>query len=350
MASKTVYILHKNGANSHYEALKHLLKTQDIELKYHEFSIFSTLFKALIKGKLSSVKKQLRNLVFIVKLLFTTRKAIVLAIAPFDSKLGRLLFLLKNHNVYYHTSWSYWDKSFHPKTKHVTPKVYSNWKYFLEKKALKIFTVTKQSKHQLLANYNIQEDNISVVYHALNPVFSTPLLTEKKRNSFIYLGRLLPEKGIEELLDFFSLHPQISLTIIGKGKLEKDVSYAAKHFKNITFIKHTSDIKTLKQQINNHEYVVLNSKRSKKWEELFGLIIIECMSQGLIPIAPSHTGPKEIITPDLGYIFEEGEIKNSLEDIIALPTFNQNMSLNAMAASKNYSVSAISKYWSPILN
>lgn len=350
MVSRTIYILHKSGAKSHYTGLEHLLKTNNSIIKYREFSVFSIFFKAVKSDDLGLIKKQFFNFFFLINLLFTKNKKIVLGIAPFDNKLALLLFHLKHHKVYYHTSWACWDKTFYPKTKDVNKKTFAQWQHFLEQKVEHIFTVTPKSKTELLNNYNIAEHRISVVYHALNPKFSEVLETQKKRNSFIYLGRLIPEKGINELLEFFASHSKASLTIIGKGKLETEVAHFANTYKNINFINHTKNIDAIIQHISKHEYVVLNSKQTKKWEELFGLIIIECMSQGLIPIAPTHSGPTTIIKKDFGYLFQEGEIHKTLSNIIDFPVFNKQMSRNAIAASTQYSTIKTAPFWASILN
>jgi len=49
MAKERIYILHKNGANSHYTGLKHLLEQNDKELVYYEFCVLSKLVKSITK-------------------------------------------------------------------------------------------------------------------------------------------------------------------------------------------------------------------------------------------------------------------------------------------------------------
>src|SRR5690554_7816482 len=106
MKTKTIYVLHKNGAPSHYTGLDYRLKTHILTPKYRAFSVFSKVFKSIFKLRGKEIIKQLINFSFLIGLLFSTNKKIVLGIAPFDYKLSFLLFLLKNHKVYYHSSRS----------------------------------------------------------------------------------------------------------------------------------------------------------------------------------------------------------------------------------------------------
>ncbi len=350
MSAKTVYILHKTGADSHYVALHHLLKQHNHTLEYREFSVFSKIFKSLVKFNFKLFKKQLINMAFLTGLLFSKNKKIVLGIAPFDSKLIGLLKILKHHKVYYHTSWTYWDKTFHPKTKNNSPKVLNTWRNFLEDKAKHIFSVTQKSKQQLLENYAINEEKINVVYHALNPEFSERLAISKKENSFIYYGRLVPQKGIEEILIFFDKHKEATLTLIGDGEQRNLAEkYAASH-PNITHTAHISDKKKLITILAGHQYLLLNSKKTSKWEELFGLVIIESMSQGVVPVSSSHSGPKEIISENTGYLFEEGEMEATLKNILDKSNSDEEKAAQCIKTSRRFLPEHIAERWQAILN
>lgn len=351
MSKERVYILHKNGANSHYTGLKHLLSQEGVELSYVEFSIFSKLFKSLRKLRFQLFVKQLKNIFFFLSLLISRDKKIILGIAPFDSKLIKLLPFLKKHRVYYHSSWTYWDKTFHPKKKKNSPKVFNKWAYFLEEKVAHHFVVTQQTKDQLIANYKIDSSKISVVAHSLKPAFMNANLDLlRSKNSFIYIGRLVPQKGIEEVLDFFAKHKECTLTLIGNGKLKKSVETAAANSSNITYKSYISNANDLTKEIQSNQFMVLNSKTTEKWEELFGLAIIESMSQGTIPVSSSHSGPKEIITEETGYLFDEGNLEKCLLDIISSEGFSKKMSDQCIVESQKYSPENIALRWKQILD
>ncbi len=352
MHKQTVYILHKNGADSHYIGLRYLLEQNNMILKYREFSVVGKMVKAVKKTDWQSFKKQWINLFFLLSLLFRKEKKVVLGIAPFDKKLKRLLPVLKNHQVYYHTSWTCWDKSFHPK-RNKSEKIFKVWQGFLEQQTKHIFCVSKTSKKSLLANYNIPSEKISPVFHSINPKFFKKTTKSKKPKSFIYIGRMLPEKGVEELLNFFAAaeNKHLQLTLIGSGKLEDVVQETAKNNSNITYKSHILEKHKLLEVLSKHQFLLLNSKKTKKWEELFGMVLIEAMAQGVIPIAANHSGPKEIITKETGILFTEGNIKEAIFKALETPpeVFKE-LEKNTREEAKNFSVKKIALNWQPILD
>ena len=150
MSQKTVYVLHKNGAPNHYEALDHFLRSNGKSLMHREFSIVGSFYKSILKFNISLFKKQLVNLGFLISLFFSKNKKIVVGIAPFDKKLIRLLPILRRHTVYYHSSWTYWDGSFQPKSSNNSSRVMGAWREFLEEQATHIFAVL--GCHRKLSN------------------------------------------------------------------------------------------------------------------------------------------------------------------------------------------------------
>ena len=347
---ETVYIFHKNGANNHYVAFKNLLDIHNVKLEYHEFSIVGKLLKSITKLNFQLFIRQIQNILFVLFLLFTRNKKIILGIAPYDKKLKRLCWLLQKHQVYYHTSWCCWNKSFQPK-KIKSEKILNDWKSFLEQQVKHIFCVTSVTRQQILENYRVDISKTSVVLHSLKPDFLKyeKQNISKEKNSFICIGRLTPEKGIIEVLEYFKKRPYLNITFVGSGPLRQKVKEYTNSYKNITYkgkIRTTLKLKTL---LATHQYLILNSKKTTKWEELFGIVIIEAMSQGTIPISSNHPGPKDIIKQSTGILFEEDKLTETLNNI-DLENYPYLISENGMKESKKYNSENISKLWKAILN
>lgn len=348
---KTVYVFHKSGANSHYRALAYLLKNEGYVIKYREFSILNRIFKSIFKFDGKLFKKQLVNISFIIQLLFTKNKRVVIGIAPYDYKLVFIRFWLKNHKVYYHTSWTIWDGSVYPKKKFVTKRVMRVWKNFIENDIQHIFAVSNRTKSQLIENYTLSESKINVVFHSFDEhIFKYNSTSKTKKLSFLYVGRLVSEKGVLDLLEFFSENPQLTFKILGGGDLKEKVLEFSREYKNILYMGYTFDKKELVSIYNSCDYILLNSYKTKYWEELFGMVIIEGMACGMIPIATNHVGPSEVITDKKdGYLIEEGKIKEFLETIKA-NSIDETIKMNAIQTAKKYSISSISSRWKEVIS
>jgi len=348
-----IYLLHEYGDKKHYKSLKYLCKNNGTKLFYREFSICKSIIKSILRGDIKLLKKQLLNIYFLISLLFTKDKKIVLGIAPYDFRLLILSVFLKSHKVYYHTSWTCWDGSFYPKKLLVNNGIIDFWKNFLKNKVTYIFAVSSETKKQLIKNLKINSNKINVVYHSFDKNIFKPKNNCLIGTNFIYVGRLEEEKGIEEILEYFSQHSEIKLTIIGKGKLKYLVEEYDKKYKNINYIGYVKDEKKLASLYQKHTFLILNSKKTKTWEELFGMVIIEAMACGVIPLTANHKGPLEIIENEKdGFIFEEDKYIDGLDFILKKLKTDKNYFIdvrnNAIIRAKNFTIESISKKWEKI--
>ena len=350
---ETVYVLHKSGAKSHYKGLEHLLQQNGGRIVYREFSVVDTLIKSIIKLKFALAKKQFINAWFLLSLSFSKDKKVVLGIAPFDYKLPYLLYLLKNHKVFYHTSWTVWDGSHQPKNKWVTDKLKSHWRKFLEEDAKHIFAVSNETQIQLMANYHITNSRISVVYHSLDDTMfkcNGEQKIDSGKINFIYVGRLVSQKGLEELLDYFATQTDKVITIIGKGTLQPLVQDYAKKHAAIRFLGYINNPEALAKYYREHDYLVLNSKKTQIWEEAFGMVLIEAMACGTIAVSTNHSGPQEIIDTTInGYLIPEGTMVPFLDNLKLRPAYDK-IKQKAIETAKLYSLENIAKRWLPVLN
>lgn len=106
-----------------------------------------------------------------------------------------------------------------------------NWTAYSLNKAVKIIAVSKTTKKDIIKQYNLPEEKISVVYNGfekkpLGKIEKFKLDVEDKPY-ILYVGTIQPRKNIEVLLDAFSkfkqLYPGFQLIIAGKkGWLYED--------------------------------------------------------------------------------------------------------------------------------
>ncbi|MDE6300849.1 MAG: glycosyltransferase family 4 protein [Muribaculaceae bacterium] len=343
--TQPVVVLRAGPMPSHYIGLEYLLRKNGITLKYFEYNIFRQAID-LIKGRNFVL---FRNIVFLLGLLVGRKKKIVLGIAPYDKNLRWLNFFLSRHVVYYHTSHAFWDGSRMPcPTKSI--KYQNFWKKFITETVRHVFAVSEASKDSLINNGYSTDEKISVVNHAM-PFEIKRSDIERRKNSFLYVGRLSPEKGLLELCEFFQRNPNLSFTIIGDGKERRMIESYAARCKNIIYNGAINNFEELITYYLSHDVLLLNSKKTSGGEELFGMTIFEAMAYGCIPIAINHVGPREIIANlHNGILCDEGSIIDGIGIFLKM-TEEQRSDLrqNALKRGQDFQPSVIANRWTQIL-
>lgn len=327
-----IYILHAFGAPEHYIALDALARQNDLSIVYRQLNF----------------KNRLHDAFFLLSLPFRRRCKIVLGVAPFDNRLPWLLLLLKRHNVYYHTSYVCWDGSkFRHKAKN--EKVITAWRKLTENFAKHIFAVSETTKKELVANGWASEERISTVGHSYT--IKVEPGSRVKDNSFVYAGRLVEFKGIAELLDIFAARPEATLTIAGSGPLEEKVREYASKYPNIAYLGYIKGFENMIPLYRRASFLILNSKRTDVWEELFGMALIEGMACGCVPLASNHIGPKEIITNGKdGILVSEGRIADAIDLAIAMTDAQyQTLRSSVLARGSSFHCDRVAPRWSKIL-
>ena len=142
--------------------------------------------------------------------------------------------------------------------------------------------------------------------------------TNKKfpnETQILFVGRLVEEKGILDLYEAFrnlkfkiSNFKFVKLTIIGDGplnnhlqskikqdKLDRFVTIVQKRYEEMSKVYHEADM------------FILPSKRTKTWEEQYGMVLIEAMASGL-PIIAYDTGVIKEVVGNAGIYIHEGDV------------------------------------------
>lgn len=346
---KRIYVLHEYGAEAHYNGLLQLCKTNNIELVFREFRFLHLIGSGIEHRQIRRILKQPINVFFLLNLLFTKGKRIVLGMHPYDKRLPILSFILRNHVVYYHSSYTTWFPYEMEKTKKTSKAKQNRIKLFINRQVKHVFAVTRKASESISAFTGVSEEKLSVVYHSYKNKLSmgpTPPL-----NNYIYVGRMDVQKGIEEMCKYFANHRELSLTLIGDGD---NIDYIRKMnlaYTNINYIGYVKGLDRLKDYYNKNAFFLLNSQKTKEWEELFGQVIIEAMSCGCVPIAVNHSGPKEIITNGInGFLFEEGNLASMIDFIQMLdPQKYSEIRNKSFQRGHDFECEKIAYRWLPVL-
>jgi len=180
-----------------------------------------------------------------------------------------------------------------------------------------------------------------------------------KKNNINYrlvsVGRLVEEKGYEDLIDIISIIkkdiPNIKLDIYGDGPLYERL------FNKIEKL-------NLKDNINlmgfcNHEEILSKFKNYDLYlmtslTESFGLVLLEAMSESLACIAfDSANGAKTLLASGNGILIENRDKKKySKEVVILLNNMNKlnNISKKGYNSIFKYEIKKVKKEWLDLLN
>jgi len=145
-------------------------------------------------------------------------------------------------------------------------------------------------------------------------------ISGKKAKDFIFLGRLVSDKGadmgIELLKELRKFHGKnYSLTIIGDGsEMErlKELTIYYKLSNQIRFLGFLTG-EAISKELNNHRFLLVPSR----WEEPFGLVALEGMACGCIPIVSDGGGLPDA-AGTAGIVFERNSISSLVQTTIQL--------------------------------
>lgn len=341
-----IFVCHEFYTPSHYTALEYLAQEHGYEVIYCEPNLYREL-RHCIKNKISRTRF-FHNLYWTIYLLLTSGSKVVVGMAPYNPFLKWILFLLRGHELYYHSSYSCWDGSrFAHKGNDKDIKL---WKDFTNHKIKHFFAVSQKTKEEVVKNGYCSPEKISVVNHSYNIDIDIDNLCEFSP-SFICVGRLSEQKGIAQLLDIFSKHPEAKITFVGNGDLEPLVRQYASKYSNIKYLGFVKGLSNLIPIYKKHSFLVLNSIKTQTWEELFGMALYEGMACGCVPLANNHPGPKEIITNGVdGYLCEEGNIECLIERAMNMDKSEfEQMRQKSMERGHSFHSSLIAQKWKDIL-
>jgi glycosyltransferase involved in cell wall biosynthesis len=144
--------------------------------------------------------------------------------------------------------------------------------------------------------------------------------TVVKKHDFVFVGRLVSDKGADmciELLNELNIleNKKYSLTIIGDGFEMKKLRVLATTYnltKQIRFLGFLP-AEAIAKELNEHSYLVVPSR----WEEPFGIVALEGMACGCIPIVSDGGGLPDAVGR-AGVVFERNSLSSLVQSTIQL--------------------------------
>jgi len=198
-------------------------------------------------------------------------------------------------------------------------------KYFTLKNTDHFISHTDKAKNALIKE-GIDNNKISMIRLGIDLTRFKPKIDKttrlrnfvKKNNiTLLFVGRLVEEKGILDLYKAFKKishfakasrdKQNIKLKIIGDGPLKNKIQYLINKDKLTNSVSlEIKDYKEMSQVYQKADIFVLPAKRTKTWEEQYGMVLVEAMASGL-PIVAYNTGAIAEIVEDAGILIREGD-------------------------------------------
>jgi hypothetical protein len=155
-------------------------------------------------------------------------------------------------------------------------------------------------------------DRFDDVYATRQRSFAEPLRV-------LFVGQMRPYKGIDTLLRAVAKQRDLTLTLIGSGALLERYQALATALgaTNATFVGHVDDA-DLRTYYRSHDVVALPSTTRA---EAFGLVLLEGMGCGCVPVASDLPGVREVASPT-GFVVpprDPDELRRVFMSLVADP-------------------------------
>jgi glycosyltransferase involved in cell wall biosynthesis len=140
----------------------------------------------------------------------------------------------------------------------------------------------------------------------------------------VYVGRLVPEKGVNLLIDAVgALDGSCRLVLIGGGPSRASLEARAceRGLEGCVQFAGALSPMELAEHLRRSDVLVLPSLSTPVWKEQFGRALVEAMACGL-PVVGSDSGAIPEVVGDAGLIFREGDVSaltGCLERLAASP-------------------------------
>ncbi|HFL4818716.1 TPA: glycosyltransferase [Escherichia coli] len=355
---KDIIIVHDFDGRPYFKAIE-----KNFQCKFINSRPIRFLIRDIVK-KRTITKDTIDSILFLFLLPFHKNQTIILGMAPFNFRLLFYGMLCYRNKVLLHSSWHQWLGRTPFSYINIFNKIFKKlWRHYLPRFE-RIIAVTKATKQSILDFSYPLSLNIDVIPHVVDIEPITRAELDKKWNSKciqgLFVGRLTPEKGIKDIINISEkvqsgLLKDSNIKIAGKGYLEDDIVHASKRISGLLYMGYITSRDKLRDLMKQSQFFLLPSKKIKGWEELFGLVIVEAMSQGCVVIASNHIGPKEIIDNHKdGILCEESDfVDNTLRNFNNFHTdiyYYKEISMRALDKSQKYNMANISQLWVELIN
>lgn len=353
MTPPPVIIFHETDGRKYYRIVEGVCDALNLPPPlYREIVVTKRLGKDLLRRvpPAQAFKRFADNLGFRLQLRSLRGHVILSGLPPFDLRVRHLNALTRRNAMIYHNSWHDWSGGNQPRRYGpLTGLAMDGWRT-LTAPPTRLVCISPASQAGL---GEFAGQTPSLIPHAVEDSFG--VITARPQDQplkVLYVGFLETRKGIGEVLACAQRLPHIHFTVLGDGPRRAEVEAAASTGR-LSYHGHVKDRARILEIFRDHDVLLLPSRRTPSWEELFGRVIIEAMATGMPVAASDHIGPKLLIAPGVdGELFREGDVDGYVGWLEALaqdrPRLEQMRSAARVKASA-YLEQAVSAAWTQVI-
>ena len=208
------------------------------------------------------------------------------------------------------------------------------------KKASKVIALSN-SLAETTMQFGVPEKRIVIVPNGID-ISKFPLGSyEKREKQILFVGSLIERKGVQYLLEAMikitKSFQEYKLLIVGEGDQKQHlIDYAKNHgISDCVHFLGTQSQLQVGELMRNSKLLILPSI-----EEGQGVVLVEALASGTPCIGSNVGGIPDVITSDVGYLFEPGDVDQLADGIL---NFIKNEE-RWKTASKNARIRAIEHY------
>jgi glycosyltransferase involved in cell wall biosynthesis len=175
-------------------------------------------------------------------------------------------------------------------------------------------------------------------------------LPRERGEAFVvgYAGRLVPEKGLDVLIDAVAGLSNVELRFVGNGPIRPQLERRAFDLGVALTIDSTVKHENMASAYAGFDVLVLPSRTTATWSEQFGRVLVEAMSCGL-PVIGSDSGeiPWVIHSTGGGLVVPEddaGALRDAIVKLRDSPVLRRELAgMGAARARDQFSVAAVAR-------
>lgn len=147
-----------------------------------------------------------------------------------------------------------------------------------------------------------------------------PELAELRRPLVAFVGRLVPEKNIDLLVEAAArMRGDATFLIVGQGPEKSRLAAQVRRLGLEDAVKFIDSIAydAVPRYLSAMDVLVLPSKTTTEWKEQFGRILVEAMACG-VAVLGSDSGAIPWVIGDAGRVFKEGDLESLVGELRSL--------------------------------